>query len=337
MTKVDVSQRPIFVGIGGDSGTGKATMAAAFLSLFGEDRITSVRLDDYHSLDRRQRGLVGLTALNPRANNFALMEQQVWALKRGEPIEKPIYDHHDGTLKGPELVEPREVVMVIGLHPFLIPGVRHAFDLKVWLDPEPDLRNLWKVQRDVASRGYTPEQVLAELEARRPDTDAYIRPQRQHADMVVRFYRPSNFTDMDHLNVRIIQRHSLPRLAFDNELHAADTVRLDLDVLDEDGQRADVIEIDGMTTPEEARMVEDNIWAHVTGRHSHLSPVPADRLGVYEAAARRKGHSGPLALTQLILAHRILSAQKSFLLRVKAHEHDQSHEHDELAGDHSHM
>jgi uridine kinase len=46
------------------------------------------------------------------------MEAQVWALKRGEPIEQPIYDHSDGTLTGPERVEPREIVIMQGLHPF---------------------------------------------------------------------------------------------------------------------------------------------------------------------------------------------------------------------------
>ena len=45
----------------------------------------------------------------------------------------------------------------------------------------------------------------------------------------------------------------------------------------------------------------------------------------------RRRHSDPLALTQLILAHRIMSAQKSFLVRVDEH----AHEH--IAGDHRHM
>jgi phosphoribulokinase len=333
MAEVDSGRRPILVGIGGDSGTGKTTLATAFFALFGEKRITAICHDDYHSLDRRQRALVGLTALNPRANNFALMEEQVWALKRGEPILKPVYDHSDGTLREPERVEPREVVIVQGLHPFLVPGVRHAFDLKVWLDPEPELRLQWKVQRDTAKRGYTRQQVLAELEARRADAEEYIQPQRQHADMIVRFFRPASSRDRDmgHLNVAITQRHSLPRLAFDHGLNRADTVRLALDVVDEDGLRADVIEIDGRITPEEAQLVESTIWAHVDGRHGHLHHVPPVRLGAYEAAARRRHHSDPLALTQLVLAHRILSAQKSYLLRVSEHTHAK------LASDHRHM
>ncbi|GAC1675551.1 MAG: phosphoribulokinase [Candidatus Dormibacteraceae bacterium] len=330
--QADTSRRPIFVGIGGDSGAGKTTITSAFFGLFGAERITSICLDDYHSLDRRQRGLVGLTALNPRANNFAVMEEQVWALKRGEAIQKPVYDHSNGTLSGPELLEPREVVIMQGLHPFLVTGVRHAFDFRVWLDPEPELRLQWKLQRDIAKRGYSKEQVLAEIEARRPDVEAYIEPQRQHADMVVRFFRGPTWTaDMGNLSVRIIQRHRLPRLDFDHDLHAADSIRIALDVIDQDEQAADVIEIDGRITPAEAKLVEDNIWAHVHGKHGHVHHVPPQRLGTYELEARRRRHSDPLALTQLVLAHRILSAQKSFLLQVNEHEHEH------LAGEHRHM
>src|SRR6202035_665022 len=166
----------------------------------------------YHSLDRRERTLIGVTPLNPRANNFALMEEQLWALKRGESIAKPVYDHADGTFKDPELVEPNEVVIVQGLHPFLLPGIREAFDLKVWLDPETRLRLKWKLQRDVAKRGYNEAQVHAEIEARRADAQAHIQPQRAQADLVVRFYSPekdSSSDSSDHLNVRLVQRHSL--------------------------------------------------------------------------------------------------------------------------------
>ncbi|MFN2569059.1 MAG: phosphoribulokinase [Candidatus Dormibacteria bacterium] len=320
----NVLTRPIFVGIGGDSGTGKTTLASAFYRLFGEERITTICLDDYHSLDRRQRELVGFTALDPRANNFYLMEEQMWQLKRGETIQKPIYDHSDGHIRGPETVQPREVVIVQGLHPFLATHVRHAFDLKVWLDPEPELRLAWKVQRDTAKRGYNVEQVEKELRAREPDSRQWIEPQRAHADLVVRFFRPGpEAPDMGHLNVRITQRRPLPRLAFDREIEGSGTVRIRQDAVDDDGCHADIIEIDGAITPEEAGIVETNVWGHVDARHHHLRHVPREDLGAYEGAgegAPPSKHSDPLELTQLILAHRILSAQKSTLVRVTADE-----------------
>ncbi len=309
---------PIFVGIGGDSGSGKSTLAAAFYDLFGSERITTVCLDDYHSLDRRERALVGITPLNPRANNFALMEEQLWALKRGQAIEKPVYDHRDGTFKERETVRPSEVVIIQGLHPFLIPGVREAFDLKVWLDPDPELRIAWKLQRDVAKRGYSEAQVRAEIEARRPDTEEFIAPQRAYADLIVRFYPPvPALRDMGHLNVRVVQRRTLPQLEFDRGLHDGRTVCLEVDVTDEDGRRADVIEIDGRISPETAAQIEDTVWAHADQRHHALRQVQPQQIGLYEMQQERS-HSDPLELTQLLLAHRILSAQKSLLVRVSA-------------------
>src|ERR1022692_4824872 len=320
MSDIPAEVAPIFVGIGGDSGSGKSTLASAFYDLLGAERITTVCLDDYHSLDRRERALIGVTPLNPRANNFALMEEQLWTLKRGEAIAKPVYDHSDGTFKAPEHVEPNEVVIIQGLHPFLLPGIREAFDLKVWLDPEPALRIRWKLQRDIAKRGYNESQVRAEIEARRPDAEAHIEPQRAQADLVVRFSSPGKDVSpgiSDHLNVRLTQSHSLPQLAFEHALDNGTTVRLRNDIADDDGRQSDVIEIDGRISAEDAARIERAVWDHASERHHHLHHLRQKELGSYDEPHGRR-HSDPLGLTQLILAHRILSAQKSLLVRVKA-------------------
>jgi hypothetical protein len=108
-------------------------------------------------------------------------------------------------------------------------------------------------------------------------------------------------------------------------------VRLRLDVTDSDGLRSDKVEIEGRIGAAEAQLIERNIWEHIEGRHNQLCHVPPERLGSFEAAARQRRHSDPLALTQLILAHRILSAQKSELIRIHTQEH---HGH---AGDHRHV
>lgn len=323
MSQMPDETAPIFVGIGGDSGSGKSTLASAFYDLLGAERITTVCLDDYHSLDRRERALIGVTPLNPRANNFALMEEQLWSLKRGEAIDKPVYDHADGTFKAAERVEPNEVVIVQGLHPFLLPGIREAFDLKVWLDPEATLRIRWKLQRDIAKRGYSESQVLAEIAARREDAEAHIQPQRAQADLVVRFSSPDEVVpsgSADHLNVCLTQRHSLPQLAFEHGLDNGTTVRLRNDIGDEDGRRSDVIEIDGRISVDDAARIESAVWDHTSDRHQHLHHLRQKEFGSYDEPHGRR-HSDPLGLTQLILAHRILSAQKSLLVRVKADEY----------------
>lgn len=309
--------RPIFVAIGGDSGSGKSTLAAGFYRIFGDARVTTVCLDDYHSLDRRQRKLVGFTALDPRANNFALMEDQLLSLKRGRAIRKPVYDHRDGTFGPPETIDPGDVVIVQGLHPLLVPGIRALFGLRVWLDPEDELKHRWKVQRDVAKRGYTAEQVRTEIELRQSDVDAYVTPQRRFADMVVRFYRPDGRDD-EHLGVRITTRPSLPRIDLQGIL---DRPRAGLRIREQGGD--EITEIDGDIDRQTVTQLEDRIWDHIDQKHRYLRHLAPDQFGTFTDQRLRERHSDPLALTQLLLVHRILAAQRWMLLRVPVRVHDQ--------------
>ena len=323
------TERPIFVAIGGDSGSGKSTLTAGFYRIFPSNQITTVCLDDYHGLDRRERNLIGITALDPRANNFALMENQLLELKRGNPIMKPVYDHRDGTFGEPEEIRPREVVIVQGLHPFLVPGVRGLFDLNVWLDPETELKHKWKVQRDVAKRGYTAAQVQAEIVTREPDVAAFIAPQRRFADLIVQFYpaqqnspgHAATGTPADeHLSVRIMERATLPSLNLDSALSEncrGFSVR--------QGEDADetVLEIDGSIDRDIVQQLENRIWAHFDERHQHLRRLSPDQFGAFTDGEMRKHHSDPLALVQLLLVHRILSARKSMLLKIPLSMHEE--------------
>src|SRR5260370_5729654 len=331
--------RPIFVAIGGDRGSGKSTLTAGFYRIFPRSRITSLGLHDCHSLDRRERGLVGSTGLNPRAPDFALMENQLLALKQGRTISKPVYDHRNGTFAPKEELRARDVVIVQGLHPFLVSGIRGLFDLKVWLDPEEDLKHRWKLQRDIAKRGYGKEAVLKEIEARRPDVEKYIAPQARAADLIVRFYRPEGREDDAHLNVLIIQRATLPRLNLDGLLtEAANGLRGPMS--GDNDMSAEILDIDGEITSATAARLEDRIWAHMHRRHQHMRHLAPGQLGAFTDGVLRSHHSDPLALTQLLLVHRILSARKSLLLKVPLSVHASLIHREavmELAHEHEHV
>lgn len=41
------------------------------------------------------------------------------------------------------------------------------------------------LQRDMAERGHSLESIKASIEARKPDFDAYIDPQKKHADVII--------------------------------------------------------------------------------------------------------------------------------------------------------
>lgn len=298
------------VAICGDSGTGKSTLAGGIVKLLGEGRVTTVSTDDYHSLDRKQRGAVGITALDPRANNLDLLAEHVRRLRDGQPVEKPIYDHTDGTIRGPQTVAPREFVFVQGLHPLFTPELRACFDVRVYLDPSPALKRAWKIKRDVAKRGYTPEQVEAEIAARRPDAEAYILPQRQHADVIVSFYPPHDPFDVSrdnaHLNVRVLTRPHLPPLDLASIGVTADARRdfWQHEERLEDGTPISVLEIRGDMEAARARDLEELIWSHI-GRGQVLA---MDKLGQF-LDGLAPARSEPLGLVQLVLLWRILAGR----------------------------
>jgi phosphoribulokinase len=201
--------RVVLIGVAGDSGCGKSTFLRRITDLFGEDFVTVICLDDYHSLDRKQRKETGITALDPRANNFDLMYEQIKALKSGQTIDKPIYNHETGLIDPPEKIEPNHIIVIEGLHPLYDERVRGLVDFSVYLDITDDVKIAWKIQRDMAERGHTYEDVLAQINSRKPDFDAYIDPQKQHADVVLRVM-PTQLLKEDKegkvLRVQMIQR-----------------------------------------------------------------------------------------------------------------------------------
>ncbi len=201
--------RVVLIGVAGDSGCGKSTFLRRLTDLFGEDFVTVICLDDYHSLDRKQRKETGITALDPRANNFDLMYEQIKALKHGETINKPIYNHETGLIDPPERIEPNHIIVIEGLHPLYDERVRSLLDFSVYLDISDEVKIAWKIQRDMSERGHTYEDVLAAINARRPDFKAYIDPQKEFADVVIQVLPTQLIKDDKErkvLRVQMIQR-----------------------------------------------------------------------------------------------------------------------------------
>lgn len=201
--------RVVLIGVAGDSGCGKSTFLRRLEDLFGAELMTVICLDDYHSLDRKQRKETGVTALDPKANNFDLMYEQIKALKSGQAIDKPIYNHETGMIDPPERVEPNHIVVIEGLHPLYDERVRGLLDFSVYLDISDEVKIAWKIQRDMAERGHTYEDVLTAIEARRPDFEAYIDPQKTHADVVLQILPTQLIADDEErkvLRVRMMQK-----------------------------------------------------------------------------------------------------------------------------------
>ena len=178
------------------------------------DMTTVICLDDYHANDRAGRKKTGLTALNVKEQNFDLMYEHIKALKEGNSISKPIYNHVNGTLDSPETVEPTPIVIIEGLHPLVDERVRKLLDFTIYLDISDEIKFAWKIQRDMAERGWTLAQVQESIEQRKPDFAAYVAPQMEFSDVVISVL-PSSISKEEvgkHLKVKMVQRTGMQGL-----------------------------------------------------------------------------------------------------------------------------
>ena len=311
MGSVARMQQPLIVAVCGDSGSGKTTLTAGMVQVFGQERVTHICLDDYHILDRVTRMRTGITALSPEANDFALMTEHLRRLAQGEAIVKPVYDHRTGTFANPVEVPPSDIIIVHGLHPLYTEELRNLAHVSIYLDPETALLQQWKIMRDSTSRGYTVEQVRQQMAIRRRDRRLYIQPQKQFADIIIRFLRGSLYyhtNDLAQLDVRLMEAKHAPKIDLRDVLEISQNGHkpaLRLIEMQYAKKMRDVLEIDGDITHQKACELEDCIWAHMENA-SHLRPDRLSLLGRFYVGNMLR-QSDPLALTQLIILYHVVS------------------------------
>jgi phosphoribulokinase len=295
-----MNPRPVILGVVGDSASGKTTITRGLVRVLGQDNVSHICTDDYHRYDRKRRAELGITPLHPDCNYIDMITQHLVHLRRGEAILKPVYRHQDGTFAPPVYVQPERFTVIEGLFGYYVPEMREIYDVRVFLNPPEDLRRRWKVQRDCSRRGYTTDEVLAELDRREPDSEAFIRPQRRHADMLVAF-RPPNGDDQDptHLDAELTLRDGLPHP--DLRSFAQDE---GLSLSEQDG--ALVLRIPGRMDPDAAAAVEEAIW----NRMHFATHLRARRLGEFTIGTELY-RSESLALIQLLILYHLVTAKAS--------------------------
>jgi len=233
--------------------------------------------------------------------------QHLRLLALGEPVLKPVYDHGTGEVRPAEHVEPRDVVIVEGLLPFHARALRECFDVKVYLDPEEELRHRWKIERDCATRGYLIEEVVAELRRRETDAARFVRPQRGFADLVLSFHRQSTVKAYANLGARIVLRPTLPHPPLDELVgtlrrYGYEPVRRFLDRAL--GHPAEILEVDGGCPPGVGGDVAQIVWRRMPPDAGLLR----DRLGLYLHATGEERRSEALALAQLLIVSHVVDA-----------------------------
>jgi phosphoribulokinase len=311
---VKLDKAPVMVGVAADSGCGKSTFLRRVLGALGTevkpghtaigDMLTVICLDDYHINDRAGRKATSLSALDARENDFALMGAQIEALKQGKAIYKPIYNHDTGNKDAPELIEPNKVFVVEGLHPIYDAKARSQLDLSLYIDIVNEVKFAWKVQRDVAERGWTEEQVQADIQKRLPDFAAYVDPQKKDADVILR-YEPSD-QGLPYLKVKLIQKKdgAFPMITLKSDMKITGSPGAVLKQYDDDwlGSPVTVVEMDGEIDMDNMAAQVAEIEANIEGLNGRSPTELTDAMVKLKSSPGSQNGTG---LLQAVIAMKI--------------------------------
>jgi len=180
---------PIVIGIAGGSGSGKTTVANVILQRVGADRIAYLPHDAYYRelthLPYARR--VEINFDHPDSLESELMCQQILQLKCGQAIDLPVYDFTSHCRTAETIrVEPQRVILVEGILIFAEKALRELFDVKIFVDTDPDLRFIRRLERDITERGRTTDSVIKQyLRTVRPMHLEFVEPSKRYADVII--------------------------------------------------------------------------------------------------------------------------------------------------------
>lgn len=178
----------IFIGICGASGSGKTTLAQELFKSIGA-KCVLINQDAYYidhpelSFDERKK----LNFDEPFIFDHDLLYSDIRLLMAGQSVSRKAYDYSTHRrAESTETIEPADVVILEGIHAFFDERLTDLMFLKLYINVEPDICLLRRINRDILERGRQigdiSDQYLATV---KPMYEKYIRNYMQEADVIV--------------------------------------------------------------------------------------------------------------------------------------------------------
>lgn len=180
---------PLVLGIAGGSGSGKSTIAHSILENLPEGTGVLLQQDHYYRpqshLPPEEREKVNYD--HPDSLELDLLTTHLDLLRAGQSILRPTYDFtvHDRAREGVP-VAPASIIVVEGILVLADDRLRSRFEVKLFVDTDPDIRVMRRIRRDLEHRGRTFAQVRQQYyETVRPMHLAFVEPSKRFADIVI--------------------------------------------------------------------------------------------------------------------------------------------------------
>ena len=181
--------KPLIIGIAGGTGSGKTTVAKKIAQALPQASVAFLDMDGYYRnfahlpMDERRE----INWDHPEAFDLDLFVSHLEQLARGEPVEKPVYEFTTHLRSSrTERITPADVIVVDGILLFVDERVRALCDVKVFVDADPDIRLVRRIQRDMSERDRPLEEILQQyLTTVRPMHLQFVEPGKRYADIIV--------------------------------------------------------------------------------------------------------------------------------------------------------
>ena len=179
----------LIIGIAGGTGSGKTTVVRKIVERLHAGEVVLLPQDSYYK-DSSHLPLEERLEINfdhPDSIEFDLLTKHLKELRKGHSVEQPIYSYLTCTRADETItVNPRDVVIVEGILVLCNPELRKMMDLKVFVDADPDLCFIRRLQRDITERGRPLESVIQQyLFTVRPCYIEFVEPSKRFADVII--------------------------------------------------------------------------------------------------------------------------------------------------------
>ncbi len=179
----------VVVGIAGGTGAGKSLLVDKIVERLGADRVARIQHDSYYRdrshlpADQRE----GINYDHPDALETPLLVEHIRQLGNSHSIEIPQYDFSTHTRSTSAVrVEPKPAIIIEGILVLADEALRNLMDIRVFVDVEPDLRILRRLERDMEKRARTFSSVVQQyLDTVRPMHVEFVDPSKRHAHIIV--------------------------------------------------------------------------------------------------------------------------------------------------------
>ena len=179
----------LIIGIAGGTGSGKTTAMKKIIAALPEGEVVIIPQDSYYKdsshlpLEERQN----LNFDHPDSIDFKLLIDDIKRLKKGEPINQPIYSYLTCSRSAETIpIAPKHVVIVEGILIFTSAELRKLFDIRVFVDADADDRLSRVICRDIIERGRSVDKVLERYEKTvKPMHLQFIEPTKRYADLII--------------------------------------------------------------------------------------------------------------------------------------------------------